>query len=281
LLIFLMLAGCSASMSYRFADWVIGWRMAKYVDWQGEQEPQFERAVDNLLSWHRGTQIAAYQRWLIDVKGSLLPTASPQQWPGLLAEIEVFWGDIMRSITADGVLLLASLNDEQAQVMLEALRDDIARERRQLTDLNDQERFNERLDKAEQTIARWVGSLSDEQQHSVALWLAGQTDTYAMWLDHRQRWVNRFEQVLSVRSSPEFADQLANLLVDSGELRTPQYQQALAQNTEQSLIFFAGFYEGLSERQRRHLSKALDHWIKRLDSMRGSPQWVMNQSPSN
>ena len=119
----LALVGCGEKLSYRYADWIIGWIVDDYVDWNKTQQTQYDGAIDELLIWHKQSQLLLYRDWLINFKIITQQQPDAATLIKALEPLEVFSADILVFIFEDTETLLSSLTDEQVEEMLEALQD--------------------------------------------------------------------------------------------------------------------------------------------------------------
>ncbi len=267
----LMLVSCGEKLSYRYADWIIGWVVDDYVDWNKPQQKQYDQAIDELLIWHKQSQLLRYRDWLIDFKVITQQQPDATTLINALQPLEGFSTDILVYIFEDTKILLSSLSDKQVAEMLDALQE-------QQEDYEDDYRHEapkkwrkRQLKTIKKISKRFIGKLTSEQQTLVDHWVDKQQDLNSLWLDSRQRWIEQFAHTLAIRQVVEkkqdFKGKLSVLFLEPKKLHNPHYAAAIDHNIENSAELMAALLASLNNKQRKKLDKQLDKYIDLLESL--------------
>ncbi|RJG00155.1 hypothetical protein D3871_15515 [Noviherbaspirillum saxi] len=78
-----MLAGCSAiRLGYANGDTVMYWWLNGYIDFTDDQKPWIKADIDQLMGWHRKTQLNDYAQWLTQVQQRIQQRVTPEEVMG-------------------------------------------------------------------------------------------------------------------------------------------------------------------------------------------------------
>jgi hypothetical protein len=163
-----LLAGCSTvRFAYENADSYVRWKIATYVDLQGEAAEEADERVDEFHAWHRKNELPKYAR--------LAHEASRRFADGLSRE-DVVWGyDSLREQARESLRkagqLAAPLVDRLTPEQVAQIERRFAEDNRQYyrNHLRGSER-ERRAKRAKQMIERledWVGKLTQAQAERV------------------------------------------------------------------------------------------------------------------
>ena len=94
----LSLGACTAKVSYRFLDWIIAWSVDDYIDWNNQQQQQFDRVVADLLTWHQRTQLKRYSEFLAQLQRDLSEPLSRELLTARMDEAEQLWTVTIREV---------------------------------------------------------------------------------------------------------------------------------------------------------------------------------------
>jgi len=275
-LLLALMTGCTASFSYRFADWLLMWWVESYITLDSEQKKALKSEIQQVVDWHQREELPRYQQWLGDFRSlSSQPLSSESGMQALeswAAEIDGFWNRIALKTEPIALNLLSSLNDSQVEELLENLEQEQEELSKEYGFLNKDETV--RLEKrqklkrkrTEKFARRWVGRLNSEQKQLIGDWAVESQDMVDMWLQQRELWKQKLAEALGKREteSLSFAEEISVLFTDSSSLWPPQYQSAVEKNTQLSFELIAAMQGTLTEKQGRKLNKEISHWEKVL-----------------
>lgn len=260
LLAALLLASCTAKLSYSFIDVAIAWRIDDYIDWTSEQEREFERALAEQILWHRTSELPRYVQLLGEMKAVFAAEPDRAKLLQLLVEVEASWQNILVNITPDTAELLAQLDDKQVAELLANVREEITEDEEEYLDASPDELHKKRVKRVEKFTARYIGRLNDDQKQLIDQWSRGVVDTRQSWLANRRQWADNFEAALTRRAQPGLEAQLLALFNESNSLGSEEYQRAMEQNYNHAVDMILALQKSLTEKQQRELQGKLDYW---------------------
>lgn len=260
----LSLSACTASVTYRFADWVIAWEVDKYIEWNDDQQPVFDNAVAGLLQWHKREQLPEYQRWLKDLQSLLVAPLTPVTLRPLLEQTAIFWRAAMKQVTPVAVELLASLTDEQAAAFVSSLRESY----REDVDKYAGDTATDRLERTNDFIKNWLGSLDKKQRVKLGQAVPLRAESTSLWLENRRQWIDTLERALAIRREDGFSGEIERLLVDSETFWSDEYRAATENNLAWGIQLAVDLQPTLSVKQQRKLTKKVNDLVLSLNKIR-------------
>lgn len=115
--------------------------------------------------------------------------------------------------------------------------------------------LQERAERMEKRLGRWLGPMNAEQRARIASWSEDLGLLGNDWLENRGRWQARFRHVLNdARERPEaLQPALEELLVHPETAWSPEYVELLTRQRQAIWILLADLHELASVRQRTRL----------------------------
>ncbi|MFN2348743.1 MAG: DUF6279 family lipoprotein [Thioalkalivibrio sp.] len=256
LVLMLGLSGCTVRFVYNQLDWLAPWHLRGYVSLDEAQRPLLEQRLATRLDWHCSTQIPRYADWLRGFEAQLASgDVSLENFHAHARQAEGFWRDLVSHLPADTSELLASASDEQIHELFDNLDDLIADNRKDFVDKPAEALQQERAERMERRLRRWLGRLNTAQQARLEAWSVGLAPFGEHWLENRARWQRDLREALEgLRHDPSALEaRLEDLLVYPERGWSEVYQTRLAFNREQTLALLADLYRLSSERQKERL----------------------------
>jgi hypothetical protein len=263
-----LLTGCSFTVAYRYADWLILWRLDHYFGLTTEQRRLLSQRLTPLLARHRQEAIPQYEAFLQQVRQRLERGLTNNDIDWVYASYDGLRAELFNRLVDDGGIFLASIDPRQVRNLEEALQEDNQKAAR-LVQAPKQERLKRRADATIDWLGDWLGPLSRDQQAKIREWslaLPDQQQTWVMYQQHRQ------QELLTLLHQPRTPDRLA------GELRvmlvypdhsTPQiYQDAVRQMRVAVKTMALQIDQQLTPDQRHHAVIKLQRLIDQLHDLR-------------
>jgi hypothetical protein len=263
----LVLAGCSTKFTYRFLDWVVAWSVDDYVNWNKPQQRQFDSIIDQQLLWHRRSQLPRYSQWLRQLQLQLEQPLTVAIIEQQLEQVSLMAGDVMLHIAPDASLLLASLSDAQVTELLANIDAKIADSEAEYTEASEEQLDKDRVKKTAKAVKRLMGRLNDDQQQMIVDWNQRLQTTWPEWIASRKHWRSQFAKALSMRQLPGFEQQIVQLFTESQTDWTPAYEAIIDANTAAGIDLIIALQASLSDKQRKHVNKQLNGWVKAFDEL--------------
>lgn len=250
------LSACSStSFVYNRLDFFLPWYLDDYVELNREQERYLDELLQPFLEWHRTEELPVYIELLNRV-------SAKRQSPVGAAEVEG-WVDVGRaaiyrleSRAVDWMLLLGEqLSEEQLVEFVDALRRENAKFEKKLLDRTEQEFVEDTYDSMRKHTTTYLGRLSKEQKKRLldASERMQRVDRY--WLADQKAWVEKLAVLL--QREPGWQERIRDAVVARRNPSSKNYDAALKHNTALIRNVVVALLNDLSERQARHLDKAL------------------------
>lgn len=267
LFISLAVSACTTKVAYRFLDWVIAWSVDDYVDWDRQQQADFDLRIENLLVWHQETQLPQYSLFLGQLQQDFQQPLTPVLLQQRLDEMGLLWNQLLLSLEPDVVALLETLSDQQVVDMRKALDKATAKIEKKYADTREDKLDEERIEGLEKFLGRFVGRLSDEQKAIVKHWGDSVEDSREQWINSRKQWAEEFLAALAMRQSAGFAANINILFVQPQSLWNDEYLRLTEVNTTHAINMIIALQPTLTEKQWREFNKEMDQWKKICDEL--------------
>jgi hypothetical protein len=252
--------GCTTRLAYNNADFLIERYVDGYVEFDGIQQADFDRRLDDLLAWHRDRELPAYVAWIGRVRagvasGGGVTDAEVRAWTD---ELLGFWGRVGRRLAPELVALAGTLTDEQVDALLERLREGQAERVERWSDRTPEARIERRVRGMERFLERWAGSLSDAQEARIEEWASRIVPTTELWLANREGWIEELGAALRSRSDTQALEAaVERLFVEPSVRWNDAYREAIEVNSALTSGLLADFIDGLEPRQRARADERL------------------------
>lgn len=277
-LLVVSLTACTAKVSYRFLDWIIAWSVDDYVEWNSQQQQQFDQVVSDKLAWHQGTQLKRYSEFLAQIKQEMQQPLSRELLEERMEEAEQLWTVTAGQIAPEAVTLLMTLSDEQ----VDDFSVNLAKKNRKMEKKYGSERpeklDRKRIKEVEKTIARFIGRLNSDQKELIVLWSSRLENTRGPWIESRKGWTSAFTQALKERQSTMFPGRVYTLLVHPQSLWSDQYRSMVDNNIGHAGDLIIALQASLTNKQRQRLNKNLDEWIDVFDELSSSVEVTADEA---
>jgi hypothetical protein len=254
----LLLSACNTSeFLYNRADWLIARQVGNYVDMTSTQRQRLDGLLDELLNWHRASEIPRYADYLDNLRADVAGDLSAEHIERRLDEGYVLWQRLMREVKPGMLDLLQSLHGGQVEQLLANV--DAEQRRPEVDPHDDQAVARERAENFERSLRRWLGRLNDEQRHLVKQWAAAQHNTYPLAIEHQRQWRDRLAEALERRHHREaLAEAVDELFLNPGDLWSEEYRRQLAENRRRTAELLAELHGRLEDHQQRRLLRRLE-----------------------
>ncbi|MCC5855094.1 MAG: hypothetical protein JJU10_05330 [Idiomarina sp.] len=262
-------ASCSRQLGYRFADTLVSWQLARYMDLDREQRRAVRGEVDKLIQWHAESELPKYHQLLSDVRFAIeRDTIDANFLENLAEKLPSYWFDLRDAVLEPVLRLTPMLNDEQMAQLLENLMESLDEQREEYRNRDAEERIERRLTPFERQFRNIAGRPTNEQSE-IMLKLATETpDVNELWFDYRERWLVVLRETLVERDNPEVLRAGMTLLISNPESLRPdalqQHMDANQQGTIDALVFL---YASLTDRQRRSVLRNIEGYQRDIRSM--------------
>ena len=274
----LLLSACSSlRLAYNHGDTLLYWWLDAYVDLDSDQKVWVKKDIDNLLQWHRKTQLRDYVQILQNAQKQL--QGNPTQ-ADLLAdysdiksrtELLLFkampeLADLARSLKPDQI--------EQMQKKFASNNEDF-RKKNMKGDRVQQQKY--RYQKSMEQFELWFGSFSSEQEAIIRKASDARPLDNGIWLAERQqRQKDILDLVQKVQREKLSKDttmaQIHGLIRDSFERMEHSDHQAFTDAyTDGTVQLILTVIKIATPEQKAHAQKRMQGWIDDFNSLATQP----------
>jgi hypothetical protein len=263
----LLLAGCSLTLSYRYADWIILWELDHYFDLTSEQRQDLTQRLTPLLARHRHEAIPQYETFLVEIRQRLERGLTSQDIDWAYATYDRLRADLFDRVVADGGVFLASIDSRQVRTFEEALQKDNDKAAR-LVQAPVPVRLKKRAHATIDMLEDWLGPLSKDQEAQIREWSFALPDTQQVWLAYREQRQHELLVVLHQPRTPErVARELRTILVYPDQHAPQVYQDAVRQMRASVKTMALAIDQRATVDQRHHAGAKLQWLIDQLHDL--------------
>jgi hypothetical protein len=264
----ILLAGCSLTFAYRYADWLILWQLDHYFDLTGEQRRDLAQRLKPLLARHRQEAIPQYEGFLVQVRQRFVRGLTNEDIEWVYASYDGLRADLFDRLVADGGVFLTSVDPQQVRNLEEALQKDNEKAAR-LVQTPAHVRLKKRADATIDWLEDWLGSLSKDQQAQIREWSLALPDQQQAWITYQQ---HRQQELLALLHQPRTPDRVARelrvMLVYPDHTAPQDYQDAVRQMRTAVRAMALAIDQRLTADQRHHALTKLQRLIEQIHDLR-------------
>lgn len=229
-----LLLGCSVTTGYRYADWLLLWKLDRYFDLTIDQKAFLKERLRVFLLWHRKGALPDYAAFLKQVKDKASDGLTRDEVEWAFTRYRHLRADFFEHLVPDGVILLRLVDDRQIR-HLERMFENDRTESLALLEQPAETRLSRRMTETLRQLREWLGPLTEEQEQRIRGWSMALPDLQRARLDDQ---VHRQQAVLHLlRSGPDsevLTKHLRNWFVHPAFDASPLYQ-ALLERTQQEV----------------------------------------------
>jgi hypothetical protein len=263
-----LLAGCSLTLSYRYADWIILWELDHYFDLTVEQRLDLSQRLAPLLARHRHEAIPQYETFLVQIRQRVEQGLTSRDIDWAYATYDRLRADLFERLVADGGVFLASVDPRQVRTFEAALQKDNDKAVH-LVQAPAPERLTKRATATIDWLEDWLGPLSKDQEAQIRAWSVALPDSQQVWLAYRLQRQQKMLALLHQPRTPErVARELRTMLVDQDQAAPQAYQDALRQMRAAVKTMALSIDQRVTTDQRHHALTKLQRLIDQLHELR-------------
>ena len=265
LLLLALLTGCSQSFLYNRLDWLIGWYVDDYVDLDYAQKTRFKQDIQPLLQWHRqeelGNYIALLQRIHFDING----TVTVEQIMNWIEQVRLAEKRLQQRFLYLAFDFSDTLSDEQMaefEANLWRRQSELEKEYLPRSDSVYAEESYERLNKY---VSKFTGRLNTAQRARLQSAAQELQRLDNVWLMDRKLWLQKIAPLLTRPANWQQTIQTA--FEQREQFRTAAFQSTVLHNVQVVSQAIADVLNSLNNKQRQHVDRELNHWIRELQDL--------------
>lgn len=273
-----VLAACSATnllysniaFAYSNATPMLAWAVDDFVDLNDGQKDWVRERLARVMSWHRGSELPEYRRFLAGFEASLEGGLTVDEVRRAHVELRRHYHRVLEQLLPHTADLLLQLDAEQVEGLERKFVED---NRKVAKDSggNPEERRARGIKKAIDHLEAWTGTLEASQRELVAARLRALPDINAERMaDRRYR---QAETLALLRAKPDREGMMAGLrrlLIRTEAWRRPDYLRKLQERDTRNFEMIALLSSTLSAEQQAHLHRRLRGFIADITTLAAS-----------
>lgn len=204
------LAGCSkVSVSYRFADWFIVYKLDKAFDLNKNQKRVIDSQLENYLKWNKQHMVPKYRDQLNQIN-ALIQSNNYQyeSWGPTTLKLKTLVTDSVKPLTPHFVDLLIGLDEKQLAHFKNYLATDQSAKVKDYSDAK--EVASKRFKGYSKNFKFWFGTMTEEQSLKLKNLSHQSKFPIKLWLQKRQSQQQTFLALLN--ESPRDRRKLENFI---------------------------------------------------------------------
>lgn len=186
LLLLVLLSSCSTvRIGYANGGSLLYWWLDGYVDFDSAQKPLVKRDINQLLLWHRKTQLPQYAQFLAQMQRQMQASPGHAEIEAGMHQIEQFSQATMLKAVPELTDLALSMNE--AQILYLAKKFDKNNEefrKKYMTDTPEAQQKT-RFKKVMSELEDWFGGFSSEQEDAIRQYADKRPANYVFWMEER------------------------------------------------------------------------------------------------
>jgi hypothetical protein len=270
--------GCSRiSIAYNSADFLIERYARDYLALEDPQIASWQPELERVLARHRREDLPYLARFFDDAQEDALKGFNAQRMRCLIDQFEDLYRRHMGVAVDLAAPLLAGLTPDQIRVMKEKFSEEKAEDEADLDPARAARRERKRAERYAESIAWWIGPLSDEQKRIVREETAAMPDTAADWIAYRSAERGVLIELLERRASEEEIHRfLDSWLMEHREL-PPRLRKAQEQIEDRISELFIRMSQSFSPQQRSRFAGRLADLRDDFMSLQRKPRMAMEK----
>jgi len=253
-----MIAGCTSfGLVYPRLDWVLAWRMDKFVSLNAEQKMARAQEIARVLQWHRSEELPIYARDLRQIAAGIEHPVGVQQVEHQFARAEQLWRRVAVQSAPGFCRVMRTLDAPQAQELLDSIDKENRKFVEKFVEPSPEQRRRDAEKQMTKSISRWTGSLNDTQKAAIRDWSEHREELSGEWLVQRQQWRGRLAAALQQRASASPCVAFEPLLAWPTESIDPALRRRVDANDARRYHMIAVVIAAMDVSQREHARKEL------------------------
>lgn len=265
LLLTCLLSSCMGiKFTYNNLDWFIPWYLDDYLILDDQQEEVFDHHLEALLKWHRHHELPQYSKLLQQIITDLdKQQITHERLNDYVEQSNLFYQKIIIKSLEQGGQLLADLNDEQLEDMMQTIAESDQEFEEYVKETSFDKRENKRRKSVTKTFRKWLGRLSKSQKQRIRQWSKEVETTLEYRLDYTGQVRIAFRKIIANRKDLLITKQSLTELVTRPELlMSQQHYQTVERNRLRFRQLLVDMANTLSPKQQARLLKKINRYAK-------------------
>ena len=270
-------------LTYNNLNWIIPWYASDYITLNHSQKTVFDETLQNVLNWHRETQLPAYATWL-DTLQHEVKNKHIYSTGDIASHAQVihrFYQQLVTTLTPEIIALFSQISQSQAESFFNALAKSNLEWKKKNLNKPPEKHVAERQKNMSERLENWIGPFTKPQQSMIYSWVTSLQPTAPEQLHQRYRWQTRAQALVKTLDHPASKRQAERLLIEPRRLWTQEYARKNEINRQTTLRFLRDIANSLTGAQRQHLIHKLGKLSGTLKALSRQHQQDRQNLPGN
>ena len=263
-----LLTSCSAlSLTYRYADWLVYWRVDHYFDVSSYQKPVLQTHLTQLHTWHQQQEIPRYVDFLQTIHHHWQDGLTHQELDDIFDRYAILRARLGSQVASESVEFLTTINSDQIRHLEEVME---AENEEWLEELGEDlpTRKGNRVERVLGWLRSWFGEISQDQELAFAEVIKQYPDTIDQWMEFRRYRQQQFANLLKSDADPQTLEQqVHDWLVTPEKGAPPSYVEFVKYRNQNLKETILGIDTLVTPDQRQHASDWLQNLIEEVHQM--------------
>ncbi|MGQ0811297.1 MAG: DUF6279 family lipoprotein [Nitrospiraceae bacterium] len=257
-----LLSSCMPTLAYRYADWLVLWKIDTYVDLTGDQKSFLHGRLKELLAHHRKDALPNYEQFLGRIKAGSADGLSREEVEWIVTRYQQLRVDLLERMVLDGATLLASLNDKQLQHLEQTFHS----ESEKIWKDDTEKRLSKRATDLVNVARNGLGSLTAEQKRTIVELSRALPDMQRV--EFQQQRQQSLVQLLRMHPSEQvLVQRLREWFIYPELSATEEYRNAFQESTTAVAHMIWSIDKTVTPQQRVHALAELQHLIDDIHAL--------------
>ncbi len=278
----LVMAAVAACSSVRFAynqgDTLLYWWVDAYVDLDSEQGGMVKQDIDQLINWHRKTQLRDYGALLSQAQGKLNGNVTHADLRGMYRDIKARTEVLAYKALPELTDLALSVKPDQIANIEEKFRKNNETYRKKFITVDNDKKQKVRYKKSMEQLNLWFGDFSSEQEAVLRKASDARPLDNQAWLDERiirqKKIVSVLREIQQKKLGKEATSALLNKLLKEifGRFDSPERKPFFDAYIDGTINLMLTAIKISTPAQKAHAQKRMQGWMEDFKVLAADPK---------
>tara|TARA_Y100001956_G_scaffold56230_2_gene55250 strand:- start:158 stop:913 length:756 start_codon:yes stop_codon:yes gene_type:complete len=242
-------------------DWLLIEYVEDYVELSDEQEELVGQKIAKLSEWHRREEIPHYINHLDELMALDLASFTLDDLKSQEAKLQEHTQRIVARVAPELFELAQKLSDKQVDELMNNIRIRHTKYKKKYQKLNVDQTREVYAERISDSVDKWFGSVTKEQQQLIKLWAQELHVTSSDWVNHQTQMRIEINALLFNRLNPSyFKPHFDTLLFEPTSYYSSELEKKIEHNRSVANQYLVQIVNRATPKQARHYREELQDW---------------------
>lgn len=262
----LSVAGCTTTLFYNHADWLIARQLDGYFDLSRPQKTFLYERLDSILDHHRHEALPRYEAVLQQAGLRIERGLTRDDLDWAFAQYDHLKSELFARFVPDGADFVRLLKEPQMARLRKSLQQRLAREEELLRD-GTQARLAKRMERIMALAQDWLGHLSHTQEEEIVRLSMNFPDVLPAWYAHQIQRNEQLIEILEARYDQQTMNRLYEWMVEQEKRADPKFLEEAQQLRNRIAELVITLDRLATVEQRRHVLSKIEELAKTIHGL--------------